>query len=90
MLGYYACRSSTPRSRRRCRAGRHTSTSEVQLAPIRSAIYVPAATLYGHFRGQDVTPQLAELDALANQTIDDLLWWTKALKSARASVTTLE
>lgn len=63
---------------------------EVQLAPIRSAIYVPAATLYGHFRGQDVTPQLAELDALAEQTIDDLLWWTKALKSARASVTTLE
>jgi hypothetical protein len=43
------------------------------------------------FRGQDVTPLLAELDALANQTIDDyLLWWTTAPKSARASVTTLE
>jgi len=42
------------------------------------------------FRGQDVTPRLAELDALANQTIHDLLWWTKALKSVRVSVSTLE
>ena len=63
---------------------------EVQLAPVRSAIHVPAAALYAHFRGQDITPHLVELDAAANQTIDDLLWWTKALKTARANVTTLE
>jgi hypothetical protein len=31
-----------------------------------------------------------ELDLPANRTIDDLLWWTKALKTARASATTLE
>ena len=63
---------------------------EVQLAPVRSAIHVPAAALYAHFRGEDITPHLAELDGAANQTIDDLLWWTKALKTSRANVTALE
>jgi NAD(P)H-dependent FMN reductase len=63
---------------------------EVQLAPVRSAIHVPAAALYAHFRGQDISSHLAELDGAANQTLDDLLWWTKALKTARANLTTLE
>ncbi len=58
---------------------------EMQLAPIRSAIHIPAAAIYAHFQGQDVAPHLSELDAAANQTIDDLLWWTKALKTARSS-----
>ncbi|WP_065763581.1 NADPH-dependent FMN reductase [Ralstonia solanacearum] len=58
---------------------------EIQLAPIRSAVHVPAAAIYAHFQGQDVTPHLAALDAVAEQTIDDLLWWTQALKTARAS-----
>ncbi len=58
---------------------------EVQLAPVRSAVHVPAATIYAHFQGQDVTPHLTALDAVAEQTIDDLLWWTQALKTARAS-----
>jgi NAD(P)H-dependent FMN reductase len=58
---------------------------EIQLAPIRSAVHVPAAAIYAHFRGHDITPHLAELDAVAEQTIDDLLWWTKALKTARSS-----
>jgi NAD(P)H-dependent FMN reductase len=63
---------------------------EMQLAPIRSAVHVPVAALYAHFQSKDVTPHLAELDVVANQTIDDLLWWTKALKTARENVTTLE
>lgn len=63
---------------------------EVQLAPTRSAVHIPVAALYAHFQGQDVTPHLTELDTVAGQTIDDLLWWTKALKAARESVTTLE
>lgn len=63
---------------------------EIQLAPIRSAIHIPAAALYAHFQGQDVAPHLAELDNTADQMIDDLLWWTKALKTARAGVTPLE
>ncbi|WP_293035326.1 NADPH-dependent FMN reductase [Paraburkholderia sp.] len=57
---------------------------EMQLAPIRSAVHIPAATLYAHFRGQDITAQLAELDSAAERMIDDLLWWANALKTARA------
>lgn len=59
--------------------------TEVQLAPIRSAVHLPATTLYAHFQGQDVAPHLAELDNVADQMIDDLLWWTAALKVARDS-----
>ena len=58
---------------------------EIQLAPIRSAVHIPAAAIYAHFQGQDITAHLAELDNAANQTIDDLLWWARALKIARAS-----
>lgn len=57
----------------------------MQLAPIRSAVHVPAAALFAHFQGQDITLHLAELDAVAEQTIDDLLWWTNAVKTARSS-----
>ena len=56
---------------------------EVQLAPIRSAIHIPAATLWAHFQGGDVDKGLAELDKPANDMLDDLLWWTATLKAAR-------
>ncbi|SCK26590.1 NADPH-dependent FMN reductase [Vogesella sp. LIG4] len=56
---------------------------EMQMAPIRSAVHLPAAALYAHFKGEDLAPHLAELDAVAGQMIDDLLWWTQALKTAR-------
>ncbi len=62
---------------------------EVQLAPLRHAVHVPVAALYAHFQGKDVSSYLTELDGVANQTIDDLLWWTKALKSARENATKL-
>jgi len=64
--------------------------TEVQLAPIRSAVHIPAGAIYAHFQGKDVTPYLVELDVPADQMIDDLLWWTKTLKTARARATTLE
>ncbi|WP_152223537.1 NADPH-dependent FMN reductase [Pseudomonas sp. SCB32] len=57
---------------------------ELQLAPTRSAVHLPAAALYAHFQGQDITPHLAALDDAANQTIDDLLWWSETLKAARS------
>jgi NAD(P)H-dependent FMN reductase len=57
---------------------------ELQLAPIRSSVHVPAAVLSAHFQGGDVNPGLAELEAPAKAMIDDLLWWTAALKTARA------
>ena len=56
---------------------------EVQLAPIRSSVHIPVATLMAHFRGGDVDKELAELETPAKVMIDDLLWWTTTLKTAR-------
>ena len=57
---------------------------ELQLAPVRSSVHIPVATLWAHFQGGDVEAGLAELEASANTMIDDLLWWTGALKRARS------
>jgi NAD(P)H-dependent FMN reductase len=56
---------------------------EIQIAPIRSSVHIPVATLMAHFKGEDVNKGLAELDKVANTMIDDLLWWTTTLKVAR-------
>jgi NAD(P)H-dependent FMN reductase len=56
---------------------------EVQIAPIRSSVHIPVATLWAHFQGGDVDKGLAELEKQAQTMIDDLLWWTAALKAAR-------
>jgi NAD(P)H-dependent FMN reductase len=58
---------------------------ELQLAPIRSSVHIPVATLWAHIKGGDVDAGLAELEQPAKAMIDDLLWWTAALKTARAS-----
>jgi NAD(P)H-dependent FMN reductase len=57
---------------------------ELQLAPVRSSVYIPVATLGAHFQGGDVDAGLTELEGAAKTMIDDLLWWTAALKAARA------
>jgi hypothetical protein len=57
---------------------------EIQLAPIRSSVHIPVATLWAHFQGGDVDAGLAELKEPAEAMIEDLLWWTAALKAARA------
>src|SRR5436305_9476838 len=56
---------------------------ELQIAPVRSAVHIPVATLWAHFRGGDVDKGLAEPETQAQRMIDDLLWWTMALKTAR-------
>lgn len=56
---------------------------ELQLAPIRTSIHIPAATLIAHYQGGDVNKGLADLDGAAKAFLDDLLWWTEALKKAR-------
>ena len=58
---------------------------ELQLVPIRSSVHIPVATLWAHYTGGDVEAGLAELETPAGAMIDDLLWWTAALKTARAS-----
>ena len=59
---------------------------EVQVAPIRSSVLIPVATLWAHYQGGDVDAGLAELGEPAGAMIDDLLWWTAALKTARSGV----
>jgi len=61
---------------------------ELQLAPIRSSVHIPVSTLMAHYQGGDVAAGLAELDGPANAMIDDLLWWTNALKAGRANEAT--
>jgi NAD(P)H-dependent FMN reductase len=61
------------------------SAIELQMAPIRTAVHIPVATLWAHYQGGDVEAGLAELNAKAQAMIDDLLWWTMALKTARAA-----
>ena len=56
---------------------------ELQMAPIRTSIHIPVATLWAHFQGGDVEKGLAEMEKQASVMIDDLLWWTGALKTAR-------
>jgi NAD(P)H-dependent FMN reductase len=56
---------------------------ELQMAPVRSSVHIPVATLWAHFQGGDVDKGLTELDKQANVMIDDLTWWTAALKAAR-------
>lgn len=55
----------------------------LQLAPVRSSVHIPLATLRAHYQGGDVEAGLADLAAPAGTLIDDLLWWTAALKTAR-------
>jgi hypothetical protein len=38
-----------------------------------------------HFQGGDVQKGLAEMAEQTNAMIDDLLWWTTALKTARGA-----
>jgi hypothetical protein len=56
---------------------------ELQMAPVRSCVHIPVPTLWAHFQSGDVDKGIAELDSQANVMIDDLLWWTAALKTAR-------
>ena len=58
---------------------------ELQLAPIRSSVHIPPATLWAHFQGGDVEAGLADLADAADKMIEDLLWWSTAVKNARES-----
>jgi NAD(P)H-dependent FMN reductase len=59
---------------------------EIQIAPVRSSVHIPVATLWAHYKGGDVDKGLAELEKPADTMLDDLLWWTQALKIARANL----
>lgn len=60
---------------------------ELQMAPIRSAVHIPVSTLMAHFQGKPdaIDAGLKEIDSVATTMLDDLIWWTEALKKARTA-----
>lgn len=58
---------------------------ELQLAPIRSSVHITPETFMMHFKGGDVNSGLAQLVGPGDAMIDDLLWWTEALKMQRGN-----
>ena len=61
------------------------SVQQLRETSIEASAHIPAATLWAHFQGGDVDAGIAGLEGPAGIMIDDLLWWTAALKKARAS-----
>ncbi len=57
---------------------------ELQMAPIRNAVHIPGADYFPVVMGgADVSALFAKLQKPADAMIDQLLWWTRALKVAR-------
>jgi NAD(P)H-dependent FMN reductase len=56
---------------------------EMQMAPLRSAMHIPMPALMAHMQGRDPVPSLNESRQAAEAMINDLLWWSDALKAAR-------
>lgn len=59
------------------------SCIELQMAPLRSAVHLPAEVVKAHATKQPIEPILKEADRFAETCIDELLWWANALKAAR-------
>jgi len=57
---------------------------ELQMAPLRNALHIPGDVVRQAMGGAAVEDRLVALDTPAAALIDDLLWWTRALKQARA------
>lgn len=57
---------------------------ELQLAPIRQALHIPTQLFFDLMMGKNKEENPFEgLNSQAESFIDQLIWWTKALKNAR-------
>jgi NAD(P)H-dependent FMN reductase len=57
---------------------------ELQMAPVRAGVHIGGADAMGLiFNGRPFS-EFPHLDQTANTMLDDLAWWAKALKAARA------
>jgi NAD(P)H-dependent FMN reductase len=62
-------------------------TIELQMAPIRAAIHIPGDQYFPVLFGKEKTDQLfSKMEKVAKDMIQQLIWWTKALKNARQSL----
>lgn len=58
--------------------------NELQMMPIRRAVHLPIDSLMAHMKGGDAEAALEASNPAADLMIADLLWWTEALRVARA------
>ena len=56
---------------------------ELQMAPIRSAVHILFPDYLAVIKGGKPLSELEHLNQAARQMLDQLAWWTAALKAAR-------
>jgi NAD(P)H-dependent FMN reductase len=56
---------------------------EMQMAPVRNAVHIGMVEFLGIWQQGKTFEDFPHLAQAANGMLDDLAWWTKALKSAR-------
>ena len=61
---------------------------ELQMAPTRSAVHIGGADFMGMFLEGKTFADLPHLEPAAQAMLDELSWWVKALKAARAATAT--
>ena len=60
------------------------TVNELQMMPIRRAVHLPVDSLMAHMKGGDAEAALEASNPAADLMIADLMWWTEALRDARA------
>lgn len=58
---------------------------ELQMAPVRQGVYIQGSEFFPIMNGQKQVKELTYLEPLVVQMLDQLSWWTVALKNARES-----
>ena len=58
---------------------------ELQMAPVKSAVHIGWADYLPVAQGQKKLEDLDHLNQAATALLDDVVWWAKALKAARAA-----
>lgn len=58
---------------------------ELQMAPVRHSVLIQGGDFLAVMNGQKKVAELTYLEDLTNTMLDQLTWWTKALKNARES-----
>jgi NAD(P)H-dependent FMN reductase len=59
---------------------------ELQMAPTRSGVHIGGGDFMGLWRGGKTFEEMPHLKQSAEVMLDELAWWTKALKAARDGV----
>jgi NAD(P)H-dependent FMN reductase len=58
---------------------------ELQMAPTRTGVHIQGADFMAVWQGGKPVSELTHLDANVATMLDELAWWSKALKTARAA-----